>query len=495
MRAGIEAFRKFGLLRVYFPEIPGIVRAMRERVKVVRPIQERERGKIFTYLQEEPCYHELTDGEGELYFVMGYGFYVELQALADQFGCPLTIYDTCPADLETAARLLPDMRFVQQLKLRENQRPIVDDIIRYDVGQYVACTGMGKSFVIEAVPKIFPWARILVTTYSRKVLTQLHEQAWRHNGIDAGIVHSAKKDLKGRVIFCSLGCLDHVRDREWDILLLDEKHECTTLKRMALLARIKYRRAYAFSANHEYKEDSPDYWLTAVFGLPRIKVDYQAALEQKDIVPLKVTWIRVPSHRGYRNTSKPGTPYFERKAYWINRYRNDLIAEVALDRSAKHQTLVYVSKVEHIYELKKRLDCPVVHAPHSDKEWAEKQEAGIVPRDAPNPSVQEMEEIQRRYAAGEIPLVICNSVWKRGLNFPYIQTIIRADASKSIEDATQITGRGNRKFPGKEMCEIVDFWDEYDDSCLNGSRKRKSIYKEIGYEQFAVTCARDRTLF
>ncbi len=94
-----------------------------------------------------------------------------------------------------------------------------------------------------------------------------------------------------------------------------------------------------------------------------------------------------------------------------------------------------------------------------------------------------MEQLKEDFATGKHKLCICNSVWKKGVNFPKLQYLIRADGGASSIDSTQIAGRLTRLSDGKEKSYLIDFRDEFNDSAAQKSFGRKGHYRTIGFIQ------------
>ncbi len=475
------SYRKYSLLRVNDPGDPQLRRAINENFVVNRRVSQRVRGRTKYTIVPEPCFQVFDDDNGGKYYLIGYGFIDKLYALFEAYGYELDCVDTLPVDVEGAKRFIPDMKFLEKTEWRDNQQAIIDDILAHETGQYVAATGAGKSYIIRKLCKIFPKARFLITTYSQSVLKDLWEDVCMNGGVDAGVYCSSKKQAGGRVQFCSIGCLTEFLDQEWDFLILDEKHECATIKRMQPLMAVDARRAFAFSANHDDRNDNADPWLEYVFGDNRVQSTYLQSVKQNDIVPVKVTWVRVQNETF--PALNPSSPDFEREVFWRNDERNKIVADLATERSDKHQTLVYAKTLEHVYVLRKLLDCPVAHAEPTKERWQQLITQGLVSADEERPKRKDLEKIKEDFAEEKIPLAICNSVWKRGVNFPALGTLIRADGGSSHQDSTQIPGRLTRLHPGKKHGELIDFIDEYHDSTRGRASKRKSSYDEIGYEQ------------
>ena len=480
----VPVSRYYNMLRVDYCNDAMFDQQMQERMIVQRKTLTRERQRFYNTVLEEPVYEKRKTRLGDKqYYAVPIGFYYRLEEIADDLKLKLDYVDKTPYTDKHQKRLIVDEKYLNSIKWREKQRPIIDDIMTYERGQYQASTGAGKTFLIAALTKIFPRAKILVTTVRRNTLKTLHEEI-AAVGSYCGILASKMKDTAGRVLCCSVGMLPRVADDEWDIMLLDEKHECATLKRINLLTSVNARYVYGFSANHEERVDGADAWLESIFGQCRVAFSYADAVEEKSTAPIRVKWVESKEVLEQRLKTIPGVkPYFDKCCYVRNEARNILIHNLAKEYVDKGQTLVYCAWVEHIYALRKLLQCPVVHAEQQPDYWQKLQKRGLVGKDEDNPLQSELDELKKEFALGNIPLAIANSVWEVSVNFPKLKYLIRADWSASMSACRQIAGRLSRKSEGKEEGLLIDLVDTFNPTTFNRSTSRKAAYKKIGYEQ------------
>ena len=68
----------------------------------------------------------------------------------------------------------------------------------------------------------------------------------------------------------------------------------------------------------------------------------------------------------------------------------------------------------------------------------------------------------KEFRAGEIPIMICSSVWNVGVDFPVISSLVMAGPYKSAAVNLQRIGRGLRPYPeiGKVDCIVRETNDE-----------------------------------
>lgn len=479
----LVGYRKYSTLRLYLPaDDKDFLSDLYARLAVNRTVTTREAGKLRRYVEQEPCYSLTKDPRGMPYIVVGYGFLNSIRKLADKYGYIVEVVRAMPMGKDFVSRFVPNLKVLDEYTWRDNQRSILEDILTTTHGQYVAATGAGKSYLILACCRLFPRARILITTYSKTVLRGLHKELVRE-GIDAGISASGVPYREGRVMLCTVGTLAKMADRVFDFTFLDEKHECATLSRIHTLQRVNTVRAYALSANHNDRRDQADRWLEAVFGDCRVSANHTDAVKDGDIVPVEVRWLAIPNAK--QTTLAGSHPQFERVCYWRNQERNELAAKYAKKLSDQgQQVLLYVKTVEHAYQLWRLLKCPVVHSPVTPKDWKARKEREALPDNIGHiPDKVYMDKIKSEFESGELKLVIANQVWQRGVNFVHLRHLFRLDASTTQIDATQVTGRVTRKAENKDVGVIWDFLDRFNGSTTRRAARRRAAYAKIGYQQ------------
>ena len=94
-------------------------------------------------------------------------------------------------------------------------------------------------------------------------------------------------------------------------------------------------------------------------------------------------------------------------------------------------------------------------------------------------------ETVAKIRTGEIPVIVCTTIFDEGVDIPELQSVIMAGGGKSKIKTLQRLGRGLRLAEGKEEVLIVDFDDHSDDKpgWLAGkhSNARLKTYREEGF--------------
>jgi superfamily II DNA or RNA helicase len=416
----------------------------------------------------------------ETIVLTGAGFIPRLRKLFAENGMKTIVKDVVQMDARAEEALTINTKWTDSIVLREEQTEVLDQVKANRYGQFIAATGSGKTFLIRYLCKMYGKSRILITTYSLKLLADIQKDLVAI-GINAGMYTSKSKDTCCRVQLCSVDSLSNLIDKSFDILIMDERHELCTDKRMKTLLNVKARRCYAFSANEKDRADNADMYSELVAGPVRSRMTYEQSVIAKSVVPLRVEWWSYDC----RDMTKlnPDSATFNRSAVWRNEQRNEAIVEAIKHYSQFGQVLVYVKTVEHIYALRRLYTCPVVHAAQSKEDWEYFVRTKQVPSDCRPLADKDISRISEDFRQGKIRVVIANSVWKRGVDFPKLSTVLIAHGGSSKEEIIQVAGRVSRNNEGKEYGLVVDMRDEFCDTMRTRAATRRRIYKKQLWEQ------------
>jgi superfamily II DNA or RNA helicase len=365
------------------------------------------------------------------------------------------------------------------IELRPGQREVLEQIIANDRGMIHWPTGAGKSYLIQALSKLYPGVKILLTTRYQAVLLD-HFAKLSDLSAAVGIICSAKKKHGDKILVCSSGCLHKALHFKPDILIADEVHELATDAVMPAILQFRPQKMLAFSANHRDRMDNADFELEGIFG-PRIAtMSYSEAVDKKLVVPIRVRLTPVTDGP----TVSPQAPRFirERNLIWQNDFRNKLIAKDARE-FPDDQVLIVVNTINHAYRIAKYLpDFTVVYSPKDAAGFKEAKEDGIIPRSAKRLTTEKLHAIKRQFESGKLKKAIVTSVWNRGVNFHKLAVLIRAGADGSKISAIQVSGRLSRLSQGKDYGLLIDYTDEWDDPLRGRSESRVSYYRKQGWQ-------------
>jgi superfamily II DNA or RNA helicase len=368
--------------------------------------------------------------------------------------------------------------------LRYKQREALEALATYPYGRISCPPGWGKSYLLGLALRLFPQAKIVITTQRVEVLQQRIYPELLHFSSEVGIIGGGKKQKAPRVNCCTLASLHHA-DPEADFVLVDEGHEAAADDASAQLARFQRARLWGFSATWDMRQDGKDLRCEGMFGPIRLHVSYAEAEAQQMVVPLVVQFRRVQTDfdpcRGLVDTDK------ERAGVWRNALRNRLIAEDARLYDADTQVLITVKTLEHALALAQLLPefrCVYNAASQSPQDWQYFVRCGLWTPGTNPLSDEERVALRQQFESGQLRKVIATPIWNVGVNMQHLRVVIRADASGSAILDTQIPGRASRILPsGVKACGIVhDYLDLFHSSYHRKSKKRLQSYRANGWQ-------------
>lgn len=378
---------------------------------------------------------------------------------------------------------LADPVFENLDPLREGQEDVIATIVGNDICQIEAPTGFGKSFVIRQICKLWPTARIIITSPYSGIIRQTYAELKElYAPYEVGMIGDGKSDT-GRRITCALTqSLIKCDLVNCDIFLFDEVHRACAAKSAELIAMVPNARMYGFSASPTGRSDNADKETEAMFGPILAKLSYQEVQKTGSIVPMDVYVmpcrqlppVTCPSH------------VINRWGVWRNEARNEAVKE-AVDWmfktfGADTQVMVTVNKVEHAVYLGQLLpNFALVYGQMDGDKRLRWERDGMIPKNVHPITSEVREQMRVDFRAGKLRRVIATSVWGTGIDFPLLQAVVRADASSGGIDDTQLPGRATRRTDGKEFGVVIEFDDAFH-TTLNGRYKRRvAVYRKKGW--------------
>jgi len=375
--------------------------------------------------------------------------------------------------------LMPMPDFTRIDKLRPGQDKILTSVAASDGGQLVGGTGIGKSFIIAQICKMYPTLRIVVVSPRKPVVQTLYENIGKATSytsvgqIGGGKNHSPDH----RIIVTTTKSLLKADLEKCDLLMFDEVHGVGYNQISTKLAYIQKARKFGFTATPTGRGDNAELVIEALFGPVLCDIPYEDAIAGKLVTPIEVHKYTVDNAymplEGSIVTRK-------RHGYWRNKNRNEMIAAVAKSTAPEEQVLIMVETLEHAIYLHKLLpDYRVVHC--GSVSTKKKQIAGRNPKSY-RLNDKQLSGIRRRFERGEIKKAISTTTWKEGVDFPGLSVLIRADGMTSPIASNQIPGRLSRLAEGKVVGVLVDFEDKFTDWALSRAHRRFKIYRDTGWK-------------
>lgn len=365
---------------------------------------------------------------------------------------------------------------------RHKQEKALQLLAEEEYGRIDCPTGWGKGTIIVLGSILFPLAKIGVVSKNVAVLHQRLYPELCLNLPSVGIVGGGKKKKDRRVMCYSADSLHHAPD-DLDILFVDEGHQACADNFAASLVRFYQARIWMFSASWDKRLDNKDLRAEALAGPTRLSVPYSEGVEHNMIVPIEVIMHDVAMDENPCSDLKDVRK--KSAGIWRNEYRNSIIADIPKLYPDDTQILVTTEALEHALALKKLLpDFELVYngASLTPARIMKLRKLRLMDRDWEPLSDEQRAVLTRRFEKGKLKRAIVTTVWNVGVSFNQLQVLIRAEASGSPINDTQIPGRTSRLHETK-ICGIVhDFRDQFDVGFAQKAAGRESSYVEHGWK-------------
>lgn len=354
---------------------------------------------------------------------------------------------------------------------RHRQREVAELIGKTRGGIIVATPAFGKSSIIGMLPRIYPNARFLISTFRRTVLETIADQIrtfippgtkyfimGNNRGVHGSIVRSS------RVVLCGTKSLHKIAEHDTDFcaVIHDECHNAAADGSFKLVTAFPKAKTFGFTGSPN-RSDGAQFRLQGLCGPILMTVDAQEAVEQGLIVPLRVIWCDV--NLQYDPTLNCHPMYKKHRGIWFNVTRNKLIAGAARLYDADTQVLILVDTIKHALVLKDLLpEYVAVSAEHKS-----------------------LNAIRGAFKKGSVKKVIATGVFKEGVDFKALRVVINATGVKSEIANIQLSGRVARTSDGKTEGIVHDFYDNWSPEFKSFSKSRKKLYESMGYLQESIS--------
>jgi superfamily II DNA or RNA helicase len=405
------------------------------KIKHLNPAQERALRKALSY----------TVGGSSAYFT---GFGIRKKSLLSKKGDFPTgllkrVMDTLKDPVSVVdRRIRPDTNPVFQLPSscpspHSWQVSALADAYLAHRGTISACTGSGKSLLIALIASRLN-VDTLVVVPTLEIKKQLSETLIR---------------VLGRKHKCTVENIDSTAlksGKKYDCLIIDEAHH-TAAKTYQDLNKTVWSGIYYrfFMTATPFRNDSEETLLfEAIAGKVIYKLDYETAIKDGYIVPIKAYYIDLPK--------QPTDAFTWQEVYKDlvvnNEYRNNMISSMLRALSSK-SVLCMVKEVAH----GKNIDCD--YFVHGQDE--------------------ESRELIQRFNDKEIlGLVGTTGIIGEGVDTRPCEYVIIAGLGKAKSQFMQQVGRAVRKYPDKEYAKIIIFRDPSHKYLLRHFKEQCKILKE-----------------
>lgn len=373
---------------------------------------------------------------------------------------------------------------------RYRQEEMLTAITKWPFGKIDFTTGGGKTTMMKYLPCLYPLARFVITAEASVVESTIYPAV--ASIPDVGVFTSkASRNRDARILCVSAGCLHHVDPGKVDFLLVDEADQAVTDVFSKSLMAFGRARMYGFSGSFSLRDDGLALREEALFGRTIFTMKTKEALDRKMVVKVYVLWREVICEDPAEDVKDD--VIFNRKAFWTNDYRNQMIAKDALYQNFYQKTPVMIvcQSVEHQYELLWRIpEARVYHADGAlDRVVANTDEAtlreilrerGKHTEEMLNPKKQALRLAMNDFRNSVPGIYIMPAKSGRGLNVENLPLVINASAISSKSFCTQLSGRPCRLFPDKNYGLVIDYRDDFNKRARFRAIKREKAFALAG---------------
>jgi superfamily II DNA or RNA helicase len=388
-------------------------------------------------------------------------------------------------ELERNEVLPPEPLYDEVEDLREDHPNILAAMVDNPRGILEAPTGDGKTFIMCQAARMWcPLGLKILFIVPGIALARSVKRRLEKAMPDRTICRCDSK-RGGTFIPAAAACvaspfsLHHVPVDWPDIVIADEVHEMGSPTVYPGLMAFQECNFYGFSATPFDRSDNGNLAIEATFGSYIYRKEYQRSVRQGYVAQIHVEIYTVETEE-VPAKSKASE---QRTGYWLNHVRNQAIAELASQFKDDQQLLIYCNRVEHVLALRRLLpDYALIYGPLDKRRWAELRKMRLVEQNEwEEMKSPDVDALTQAFEANTIKRAICTGCWRKGVDFPHLYGLIRADGSSGKIDCVQVAGRLSRTGSG-DTAVLIDFLDRFGKSFLNRSYNRIKHYRDQGWK-------------
>lgn len=319
--------------------------------------------------------------------------------------------------------------------LRDYQKDIIENILKYKNCSIQLATGGGKTLVAaEFIRRVHKQSVFIVP--STELLWQAKSMLENYLDVEVGVVGDNNSLIKDITVatWQTLHKDEYAQYiKDIDVIVVDECQHigANILKQILSDCPAVYRLGMSGTL---FREDGADLELVAATGPKIAEISYSYLIKNNYLVPAKLEILRMPEKK-YDRYDSYNDVYDD---YVINnKFRNQEIGNITNRLlSEGRKVLIFTSRIEHGLILKEIIGCDFVHSTNPNRR-----------------------KIIEDYRTGKTKCLISTSLLQEGIDIPPIDALILAGPQKSLIATIQKIGRSLRPFNGKKDCIIIDFKD------------------------------------
>lgn len=345
------------------------------------------------------------------------------------------------------------------INLYDYQVDSVKAMLESPNGIIKATTAAGKTEIFIAYCKLAKRKTLIL--FARIDLAKQTLRRMKKAGLDAGIVQGNNVDENHQVVMATVQS-GHKLEGQYDCIIVDECHRAAGEQYQILLKNKHTLYRYGFSATPFVKKNKLQTKRTmAWLGNIMYTVHAEKLMDEGRISKPTIHIIPVKKPDGIADLK---WPFCETAGIIENKYRNNIIAEVANNLSG--QKLILVQKIDHGEKLQALINNSYFLYGESD--------------------VKEREEYVARFEAGEPITLIASTIFDEGIDIKTVNHVIITGGGQSFIKVLQRLGRGLRITETKKTVDIYDFYDYTNPTLKKHSDERIKIYRSEGFNEIKV---------
>ncbi len=424
-------------------------------------------------------------GEDHLsgYLEIPRGLYESLQERLQEAEIPCQVTDE-----RQRGRIL---RVSFQGTLREEQKPALRELAKYENGILHAATAFGKTVVCSALIGE-KQVNTLILLESSALLEQWKDALGRFLKIDEELPEYKTKTGRVKVRKSLIGTLQGTQDSmtgildiamagslckkgEWHPLLeqygmviVDECHHAASDTIAKVLRRIKARYVYGVTATPK-RSDGLEKIAYMLIG----PIRYQYTAKERAKAQGMEHWVypRFTRTVAPKSTARLAHPNDAYEIIRHNELRDEQILKDVRECLAAGRTPVILSRYkDHSQRLYDRFK------PHADRAFL------LTGNNSKREHRQILEQMQTVEPEETMVLVATGSLIGEGFDFPRLDTLMMATPVSFRSVVEQYAGRLNRDYPGKTQVIVYDYVDSHIPMFDRMYGKRLKAYRQIGYQ-------------
>jgi superfamily II DNA or RNA helicase len=274
-----------------------------------------------------------------------------------------------------------------------------------------------------------------------------------------------------------------------ELLMVDELQSSTGEQFQEIIASMRPKRIFGYTATDEGMFNNSDKLITGLFGERLIYIPYDEAREAGAVVPGVVYFLKVPNvlitSKTFEGVMSQGIKNCKE--------RNQLIAKVCTLIPKNWATLIFVEHIQdHLTKLHEYmpLGTKFIHRNSS------KTQIGNFALTA-----KQQDTIVNEFSNNNFQFLIATDAFRAGVDIPHLRVVIQASSGSSKVEILQEALRGSRTLPEDRRIQLdvdkkthfvlIDFLDEHDPKLYNMAINRRKIYEEQGWKIHVVDSPKD----